>query len=56
MNAKDQLVMEILSIARNFNEREHEAMRAFIHALDDGKTPEEAKAAGDAVLHGAKGA
>lgn len=50
MNAKDQMIMEIVSIARNFNEREHEAMRAFIRALADGKTPEEAQAAGDAVL------
>ena len=50
MNTKDQLITEILSIARNFNEREHEAMRAFINALADGKTPDEAQAAGDAVL------
>ena len=54
MNAKDKIT-EILNIARNFNERENEAVRAFIHALADGKTPEEAQAAGDAVLHGAKG-
>lgn len=50
MSTKEQMIMEILNIARNFDEREHEAMRAFIRALDDGKTPEEAQAAGDAIL------
>lgn len=55
MNERDQLVMEIVSIARNFNQKELNAMKAYIRALDDGKTPEEAWRAGDAVLHGAKG-
>lgn len=50
MSTKDQLITEILSIARNFNEREHEAMRAFIQAMADGKSPEEAQRAGDEVL------
>lgn len=50
MNTKDQMIREITEIARGFNEKEREALRTFIRALEDGKSPDEAQRAGDAVL------
>lgn len=50
MNAKDAIIKDVVEIARNFNEKEVKALQAYIRALAAGQTPEEAQAAGDAVL------
>ena len=50
MNVKDAIIKDVVEIARNFNEREVKALQAYIRALSNGKTPDEAQRAGDAIL------
>lgn len=54
MNAKDALIKDILEIAKGFNEMELSGLKAYILALTDGQSPEEAFKAGEAVRTGKK--
>lgn len=52
MSIKDALIEDILEIARGFNEMELAGLKAYILALTDGQSPEEAFKAGEAVRTG----
>lgn len=52
MNVKDAIIKDVVEIARNFDKRELAALQAYIRALGNGKTPDEAFKAGEAVRTG----